>query len=67
MPISLILLIFILPLIGIALLRTAKGRRLRRSTGPAVGRLMRAELRRAIMRRRLHRRAVLHRVLHAPP
>ena len=69
MPISLILLGFLLPLMSLALLRMARHRH---GTVLGAGRIQRkararAEVTKAILRRRLHRRAVLHRVLHPPP
>ena len=73
MPISLILLGFLLPLMSLALLRMARhrqgaacGAERMRPRGRAPQRA-RAELAAAILRRRQQRRAVLHRVLHPPP
>ncbi|MBL8563115.1 MAG: hypothetical protein JNN06_12640 [Gemmobacter sp.] len=73
MPISLILLGFLVPLMSLALLRMA---RQRHGAALETGRVRRraralprarAEVAEAILRRRQHRRAVLHRVLHPPP
>ena len=73
MPISLILLAFLVPLMSLGLLRaTRQGQRMARAkrSGRGMSRAPhrgRAEVAQAILRRRQHRQAVLHRVLHPPP
>jgi len=77
MPISLILLGFLMPMMSLALLRILRQRqggalasdRMRRRARPHLRAQpqARAEVAEAILRRRQQRRAVLHRVLHPPP